>query len=328
VVQAAADVSLDDQSIVWYEKVMLAIICGSFAVSCLLSGYMCRWQLSPLRRITSAASKVSSMNLDERIALDGLPVELDLLGREFNDMLDRLEVTYARLRQYADNAAHELRGPVNRMQLAAEIALRRDGDGPQFREALEANAEEARRLARILDSVLFLARAENAGIPLDCKRVGVRSELESIRDYFSPVAEEKHIELTLACPADLRMWADRVLLQRAISNLIDNALSHTPPGGRIELRASSEHDQIVITVSDTGEGIPGDALPHVFDRFFRADGVRTAGRRVGLGLAITRSIVALHGGTIRLDSRHRGGTTARLSFSTAKPDNCSTVRRA
>jgi two-component system heavy metal sensor histidine kinase CusS len=314
IIQVAVDTSLDEEAIASFRWLLAAVLGASLPICALLAWRISRRELAPLRRVTDAAQKMSSMTLDRRLLLDGLPDELHELGDEFNRMLGRLETAYAGLRHYADNAAHELRGPVNKMLLEAEVALQRDRNEQTYREALEANADEARQLARIVDSILFLARAENAAMAIDRKPMELFPFLEAIREFFEASADEANIRLTVVCDPQLTLSADRVLLQRAVSNLVGNALCHSTVGDSITITARREGERVAIEVADCGEGIPAAEQAHVFDRFYRVDTARSTNSRIGLGLAITKSIVDLHRGTVELDSILGKGTTVRLLF--------------
>jgi two-component system heavy metal sensor histidine kinase CusS len=272
-------------------------------------------ELKPLRQIAAAAAKTSTETLSYRIPLARLPVELYELARQFNDMLARLESAYQGLRQYADNIAHELRSPLNRMLLACEVTLLRARSIDEYRDSLESNLEECNRLARIVESVLFLARAEHAQASIARERFAVARKLETIKSMFGARLKEAGLTLSIDCPRDLELYADRTLVQRGISNLVANSIAHTPPGGTVTIRAAARGNCIEIEVADTGEGIAPEHLPRVFDRFYRADRIRSGdGASLGLGLPITKSIVELHGGTVALRSAVGKGTTIALTF--------------
>ena len=315
-IQVATDTTLDAEGLAWFRRLLASVLAGALLLCSIAGWHIVRWELAPLRRIADATSRTSFVTLGHRLALDGLPTELHHLAVEFNEMLARLESAYSRLRHYADNVAHELRGPVSKMLLATDVTLSRARSSNDYRAELESNFEECQRLANIVDSLLFLARAENTAVELDTQAVDVEKELSLICDFFDASAEEAGVKLSMTCKKGLTVEVERVLFQRAITNLVSNALAHTPSGGRITIEAKrSPGSMIAIDVVDTGEGIPIDAQVHIFDRFYRADQVRspTSGR-VGLGLPITRSIMMLHGGTIAVESEPGRGTRMKLEF--------------
>lgn len=234
---------------------------------------------------------------------------------EFNDMLEDLERAYKKLQEYADNVAHELRSPVNKMLLASEIAIARARTNDEYAEALASNMEECQRLSSIVEGLLFLARATSTQVKLQRETVSVSRELERIRSYYEASAAEAGVDLALICDEELGALLDRVLFQRAITNLVANAIAHTPRGGAVLIRGEANDDGLAVEVADTGEGIALADQPHIFDRFYRADRARTgADGRIGLGLPIAKSIVDLHGGRITLDSAPGRGARLTLHF--------------
>lgn len=308
-VQVATDVSLDQQVLGWY-RILLVVVVGIGIIFCGIAGALIIGaELEPLRRITAATTSIGPAKLTYRLALDGLPQELRDLGHQFNLMLERLEVAYVGLQHYADNVAHELRTPLNKMLLGTEVILRKPRTADEYREALESNIEECEALTKIVQSLLFVARAENAQMTLQKETLRLDEELQKISLYYEAGAQDAGITLTVTCPDGLEIVVDRPVFQRAITNLVANAISHTGDGGRVDLRASVADGAVEISVRDTGEGIAPEHLPHVFNRFFRADAVRAGGaERIGLGLAITKSVVELHGGTISVTSVPGEGT--------------------
>jgi two-component system heavy metal sensor histidine kinase CusS len=259
--------------------------------------------------------RIRSTTLNERIALAGLPAELSLLARTFNAMLDRLEESFERLSRFSADIAHELRTPVNNLRGEAEVALGKPRAPEEYREILGSSLEECGRLSRLIDSLLFLARAESPQVEICREAVDVGRELEAVRDFYDAAAADAGITLTAQAPAGIVADLDRTLFQRAIGNLVANALAHTPPGGSIRLTATADRDGARVVVADTGGGIPRENLPHVFDRFYRVDGARsTASGRVGLGLAIVKSIATLHRGSAEITSEVGRGTQVALFF--------------
>jgi two-component system heavy metal sensor histidine kinase CusS len=229
-------------------------------------------------------------------------------------MLDRLVTAYRSLSAYADNAAHELRGPVGRMLLKTEVALDRSDLAPAHREDLESLHDDASGLRDVLNSVLFQARAENGIVTLDHRPVDVAETLQCLGALSAPVAEDGGIDFAIDCAEGLVWPLDGKLFQQAVSNLVENALHHSRSEGRLQITAQPMGNRLCVTVEDTGVGIAPEHLPQVFDRFFRADQVRGPGSGSGLGLAIVRSLARLHGGSVDIDSDPSWGTKVRLRF--------------
>lgn len=232
-----------------------------------------------------------------------------------NGMLQELEGANEGLQQYADNVAHELRNPINKVLLASEVALSRARTTEEYQDTLVSIVEESERLTSIVGSLLFLARARRTRVDLERHQIDVAAELRVIGNYFETSAQEAGLSLVTECPDGLVLDVDRTLFQRAISNLVSNAMAHTPPGGAISMVVHATETSVVIEVRDTGEGVPDEDQVRVFDRFYRADKARNASSgRMGLGLPIAKSIMDLHGGTISLRSKVGHGTVVALTF--------------
>lgn len=225
-------------------------------------------------------------------------------------MLDDVAAARDRLQHYANDVSHELRGPISKMRLDAEVLLRHERTGEQYKDGIESILVETQRLTTIVESLLFLARAENTQVSLQPAPLNAQRELALIVEFFAAAAEKSGINLSVR-PTQGVIWADRALFQRAVSNLVSNALAHAKPGGRVAIGLEAGPTHATVEVADTGEGIPPALLARVFDRFQRGD---ASGSGLGLGLAITKSIMELHGGTIELTSPPGAGVTARLRF--------------
>lgn len=315
VIQVGMDRSQEVELLAEYRK-NLWVVLGVALLGCAVVGYqVARRGIRPVHVITETARRIEPTNLGERIDAAGLPAELLALADTFNRMLDRLEQSFTRLARFSADIAHELRTPVNNLRGGIEVALTRPRAPEQYRDVLGSNLEECGRLARIIDSLLFLARAEDPHKEIAREELDVGGELATVHEFFEASASEKAVKLTLAVGRAVRAALNRPLFQRAVCNLVANALAHTPPGGSVTLIASADETAAIVEVADTGCGIPAEHLPHVCDRFFRGDAVRSSATgNVGLGLAIVKSIVELHDGTIRIASEVGRGTRVTLSF--------------
>jgi two-component system heavy metal sensor histidine kinase CusS len=296
-----------------YRTWMVLLLGLTVAVS-IAGGYLlARRGLRPLHRFSVAIRSISPARLNERIPVASLPQDLAVVGESFNAMLTRLEDAFARLRRFSADIAHELRTPMNNLRGETEVALGRARTPDEYREVLASSLEECQKLTRLIDTLLFLARAESPEQHLDREAVILGAELEIVSHFYAPMADEAGIHLSVAAGEPATVRGDRTLLQRAIGNLVENALAHTPSGGRIVLSMARCGDQVDVAVADSGQGIPSAHLPYVFDRFHRVDQARSnAGGHVGLGLAIVQSIAVLHGGTARIDSVVASGTTVTI----------------
>jgi two-component system heavy metal sensor histidine kinase CusS len=315
VIDVALDRTYEEDLLAAYRRYLWIALALALGL-CSLAGYqLARRGLRPIAEITATARRIRSTHLHERIAAAGLPQELHELAVKFNEMLDRLEDSFQRLARFSADIAHELRTPVNNLKGEAEVALIRPRSADEYREVLGSCLEECGRLSRLIDSLLFLARAENPHMQIAKTAVDVGKELSTVHEFYEAAAQEVGITLAARSQPGIMVDLDRSLFQQAIGNLVVNALAHTNPGGKINLTASANGEGAVVEVSDTGSGIAREHLPHVCDRFYRADPARWAGSAgSGLGLAIVRGIVQLHQGALAIDSEEGRGTTVRLTF--------------
>src|SRR5579862_6496341 len=315
-IQIGIDVSQEQELLTRFRRWFWVILLGAFAVFPLIGYQIALRGIRPVEEMAATASRISSTNLQERIAAEGYPFELASLAGTFNKMLDRLEESFERISRFSADIAHDLRTPVNNIRGEAEVALARARSVDEYRDALGSCLEEAVRLSDLISDLLFLARAENPLPRLHRASVDVGELLGSVREYYEASAAEGGVSLTTTVgPGPIIAELDRTLLQRAVGNLVSNALAHTPPGGAVVLGTNADPSTIHIEVSDTGVGIPAEALPKVFDRFFRVDSSRSKGSGgTGLGLAIVKSIALLHGGNVEISSHPGQGTRVTLQM--------------
>ncbi len=317
--QIAIDVSQKEALLARYRFWFGVILLASFAGFPLVGYQVARHGIRPVEEMATTARHISSTNLRERILPEGYPFELASLASTFNQMLDRLEESFERISRFSADIAHDLRTPVNNIRGEAEVALARARSADEYRDVLESCLEEAVRLSDLIGDLLFLARAESPLTHLRRERVDVGELLGGVREYYEASAADGGISLTSTAAGEPVMAElDRTLLQRAVGNLLSNAIAHTPPGGTVVLGTQADFSTIRIEVSDTGVGIPAEALPRVFDRFFRVDSSRSqASGGTGLGLAIVQSIAQLHGGKVEISSQPGQGTRVTLRMPAA-----------
>ena len=313
-IQIAIDVSQQEEFLQRYQLWFFSILLGTFVALPLIGYQIARRGIRPVEDMAATARRISSTNLRERILPDGYPFELASLAGTFNQMLDRLEDSFERISRFSADIAHDLRTPVNNIRGEAEVGLARARTITEYREVLDSCLEEAVRLSDLIGDLLFLARAESPLAHVRRESVNIVELLDGMREYYEASAAEAGVSLTTSANrVPVIAQVDRTLLQRAVSNLVSNAVAHTPPGGSVVLAASSEDSAVHIEVSDTGVGIPAEALPKVFDRFFRLDSSRSqASGGTGLGLAIVQGIMLLHGGKVEIASQLGQGTRVTL----------------
>jgi two-component system heavy metal sensor histidine kinase CusS len=313
-VQIAIDVSQKEEFLARYRLWFWVILSGMLVIFPLVGYQIARQGILPVEEMAATARRITSSHLAERIIAEGYPFELASLAGTFNKMLDGLEDSFERISRFSADIAHDLRTPVNNIRGEAEVALARARTIDEYRDALGSCLEEAVRLSDLIGNLLFLARNESPLTHLRRERVDVADLLEGVRDYYEASAADGGIELTTVSENEpVIAQLDRTLMQRAVVNLVSNAIAHTPPGGSVLLASCAEPTSIRIEVADTGIGIPPEALPHVFDRFFRVDQSRSqASGGTGLGLAIVQGIMQLHGGKVEITSQPGHGTRVTL----------------
>ena len=317
-VQIAIDVSQEEELLTRYRLWFWGILLATAVLFPLVGYRIARHGIRPVQEIAATARRITSTNLRERIGSEGYPSELASLAGTFNEMLTRLEESFERISRFTADIAHDLRTPVNNIRGEAEVALARSRTVDEYRDVLESSLEEAVRLSELIGDLLFLARAESPSTDLHREHVNIGELLTTVRDYYDASATDAGILLVVNDGAEsLSSELDRSLMLRAVSNLVSNAIAHTPTGGTVTLAATDEDAAIRIEVSDTGGGIPTEALPRVFDRFFRVDPSRSkASGGSGLGLAIVQSILTIHGGAAEILSQLGRGTRVTLRIPT------------
>ena len=309
--QLAQDRSSDKQVERNFALLFIAVLFGGVVASALIAIIVTRRGLRPLREMTESLSRIGPDQLKERMGSTGWPRELQPLAIAFDQMLTRLDDSFTRLSQFSADLAHELRTPIANMMGEAQVALTRDRTAADYRETIESTVAECERLSRIVDNLLFVARVDAAREPIARKWFDARAAVEKIAAFYQMVADDHSV--TINCSGDGQIYADPDLFERAVGNLLDNALRFTPEHGSIHIGLSKPKADFEVAVSDSGCGIAAEHLPRVFDRFYRTESSRGSDG-AGLGLALVKSIVDLHGGSAKIDSEVGRGTTVKLTF--------------
>ena len=289
---------------------LLIIVPVGLLASVLVGRWMARVALRPLARVAEVARTIDVAALQRRLPIRGTNDELDGLAAAFNDTLARLESAVGEMRQFSTALAHELRTPLSALRGEIELAMRDAHGGEPATRQLASQLEEIDKLKRLIDQILTLARAEAGEIPLTYARVDLGALAATVVDQIELVAQAKGIELHYERAVDVSVAGDEPWLARLLLNLLDNAIKFTNAGGHIRVTVSRDDDIARLTVQDSGCGISPDAIPHVFDRFFRADPARPSGvEGVGLGLSLVKWIVDQHHGQIDVSSEVGRGST-------------------
>lgn len=271
---------------------------------------LARRSLNPVRVMTQTLRRITAFKLSERLDETGTGDELDQLARTLNETLERLDSSFDQMRQFSADASHELQTPLTILKGEIEVALRFPRDAEEYRNTLASSLEEINRLAKLVEGLLLLARADSGVLKIDRQQVDLGKLIEAVMKDFSGLAAEQDKVLNSEMNEPVSLFGDPILLRQLLQNLVQNGLKYTPEGGAVTVKAGYDHPWSTITVSDTGEGIPATDQEKIFKRFFRSAKARSEkGGGAGLGLSIVHSIVDAHKGKIEVTSRPGLGST-------------------
>ncbi len=281
-----------------------------------IGGYfLARKSLAPVVRMSATAARIGAANLHERLPVANERDELGRLARVINALLARLDTSFEQQRRFMADASHELRTPIAIMRSEAEVALSEpESSDRKLRESIAIFKDETTRLTRIVEDLFMLARADAGQYQLTPKEFYLDEVAGEVARAVRTLAAEKGLTLQLDAHKEMPFRGDENLLRRLLLNLVDNAIKYTPKGGAVTVSCKSEGTRYIITVSDTGPGIPAEAQPHIFERFYRADSARSRAEDdsadltsgAGLGLSIARWVAEAHEGTLELNTSEAG----------------------
>lgn len=314
ILQIALDVAHNNEVLADYRQKLFLVLGAGVLFTTVAGVVVARTGLRPLATLARASRQITANKLSGRLVTVEWPVELRELAQAFDAMLDRLQESFSRLDGFSADIAHALRNPVNNLRGEAEVALAKARSPAEYQQVLGSALEEYDRLTRMIDGLLFIARTDNPAVQIGHSPCEAGRELAAVQEFYEALAADKAITVVRA--GDARLTGDSMLVRRAVSNLLANALKHTPAGGRITLSASNRPDGAAeIRVEDTGTGIPAEHLPRIFDRFYQVRVSRDqTSQGAGLGMAIVQSIMRLHRGEVRIDSEPGRGTAVTLRF--------------
>jgi len=279
------------------------------------SWFMAGKALQPVAALGKAASEIVLSRLDRRLPVRGTDDELDKLAIQFNETLARLEKAVGEMKQFTASISHELRTPLAILRGEAEVALMRTNSTDQYRRVLASQLEEFERLTRMINQLLTLARAESGEVKIASEQVNISSMARTLTEQLELVAASKNVSLSCTCDPEVTVTGDSAWIERVILNLADNAIKFTQPGGHVRVTVSQAGPMATLEVEDDGIGIPEEALPHIFERFYRADASRTnRADGAGLGLSLVKWAVDQHHGSIHVDSTARKGSRVRIQL--------------
>ncbi|MBN2219971.1 MAG: HAMP domain-containing protein [Kosmotogaceae bacterium] len=296
---------------------LMMLIGPTIIILAILGGfYMAKKSLEPVERITLLAEEISVEKLNKRLNLTLPDDELGHLASTFDGMLERLEESVKKQRQFTSDAAHELRTPLTAIRSIVDVTLHRDRSSEEYVSALSQIQNEIERLSGVIDDLLIITRLVNTLPKREIEVFAVSALIWEVLETIRVLAKGKDIEIETDLQKDLEIAGDRKHLSRAVFNLVDNAIKYTPEGGKIRIAArfKESEDKIEIIVEDNGIGIQSEDLERIFDRFYRVDKARSQTRGTGLGLSIAEEIVKAHDGDISVESSPGKGTTFKVSL--------------
>lgn len=288
-----------------------------FVVSLAVAGgyWLMRRSLEPVDEITRRAEGITSTNLSERLPVIRTGDELERLSVSLNRMIERLDEAFQHVNRFSADASHELRTPLTILQLELEGIAQSHGRDASLGDQIGSALEETQRMSRIVESLLAISRLDAGELKMDKAPLDLAELAALTTDEMALLAEEKSIRLRTYAPTGIQVEGDRTRLQQVIVNVLDNAIKYTQAGGEVEIRVGKEGNRAVLEVSDNGPGIAAHALPHVFERFYRADKARSrASGGSGLGLSIVKAICAAHSAEVKVSSQEGQGCSFRVEI--------------
>jgi two-component system heavy metal sensor histidine kinase CusS len=305
-IQVALDATYQ-HTITHDRRVFVGMLSIAMLLSLLLGKFITSRGLRALNILTDTVKDITTSSLNQRVQPALLPKELNPLGNAFNQMLDRIETSFARMHQMSADMSHELRTPITNLIGQTELLLSYEHSEHDYRNAQASNLEELQRIASLIENILFLSRAESQQPGIDKQKVHAAAEIVKICDYYQALADDKQI--TIMQDGDAELMVNTIMFRRLMSNLISNAIKYTPEHGSIKIDVNEIDNDVCISVIDSGIGIDQQHISRLFDRFYRVDDSRSMQiSGTGLGLSIVKSIVDLHHGSIRIQSEVDVGT--------------------
>jgi two-component system, OmpR family, heavy metal sensor histidine kinase CusS len=305
----------NQQLLAAYLRALLVGVPALLVIVLIGAWWVARTGLAPLSRLARLANESTTTSLSKRIATNDLPDELHSLANNFNQMLNRLEGGISKLDQFSGDLAHEMRTPVANILGRSQVALSQTRTVDELKAVVESSIEEMERLARLISDMLFLARADNEQEHIEHQDLKLEAEVRKICEFLDVVADEAKVSFSITGKADIK--GDQILIQRALTNLLSNAIRHSHSGTAIHTSIEYKANYAEVRICNIGAQITDDQLPHLFDRFYRVDRGRSRNDGgTGLGLSIVHTIMILHGGTVTATSEASAAPNSAASCGT------------
>ncbi|MBT3923307.1 MAG: heavy metal sensor histidine kinase [Nitrospina sp.] len=287
----------------------------------LFARFMARRALKPISRIIQTARDIGQgQELNQRIPVLKVQDELGQLALTFNEMMDRLENSFAQMRQFSSDASHELRTPLTVLKGQNELILSKKRDPEEYQEVIASNLEEINYMSKVLEDLFVLSRSDENQILLNCKHMDLRDLVEEVCKHAEVLAGDKDIRIIIAFLESVMINGDEVRLRQMIWNILHNGIKYTKPGGELKVSLQNEGKFALLSIQDTGIGIPEKDLPSIFDRFYRVDKARSRDEGgSGLGLSICQHIAEAHKGKIEVESKPSVGTRFKIRIPSITP---------
>jgi heavy metal sensor kinase len=318
-VQVATSLLQTDSSLERLRSWLLWLIPTTAVLASLVGWFLASLALRPVGRMIREARQMSESRLHQRIAVPQTGDELQKLGVTFNEMLDRFERGFKRLRQFSAAASHELRTPLTVMKGEMELALRKLRTEGEYERVLRNQLRVVDDMARVVEQLLAVAHAEDGELAVNWEVLELEALIRSVAQSFGPIAHDKKISLQITTEGGVRVQGERRLLERLIANLLENAIRHTPSEGQVTLEAVRRGEQSLLIVRDTGKGILAEDMPKIFDKFFSPQQSSEGIPSTGIGLGLCRWIAEVHRGKIAVTSLPGHGAEFTVSFPAAGP---------
>jgi heavy metal sensor kinase len=295
-----------------FKGIFIATMTFLIVVAAGVGWFMARQAVSGVEAVTRTAQKISGGTLEERVPVKARGDEIDRLATTFNQMLDRIQTLLTEIKEMSDNIAHDLKSPITRIRGIAEVTLTtgkslKEYAVKEYESMAASTIEECDRLLDMINTMLMISKTESGVDKLSREGIDLKGLIEEACELFGPSAEDKGVTLDCRVPDGTGLLGDRRMIQRMLSNLLDNAIKYTPSGGSVIVSASESDTQTFVSIKDTGIGISPNDLSRVFDRFYRCDQSRSEAG-IGLGLSLARAIARAHGGDITVTSAPAQGS--------------------
>jgi len=292
-----------------FRKIFVTTMAVLFVLAAVVGWFMAKRALAGIDTVIQTARRISDRSLDERVPVKKQVDEIDQLATTFNQMLDRIQKLVTEIKEMSDSIAHDLRSPITRIRGIAEISLTTGSSLKEYESMAGNTIEECDRLLDMINTMLIISKTEAGLGQFDRKELDIARVVRDACELFLPMAENEGLSLVCDAPQQLIINGDIRMIQRMISNLLDNAVKYTPAGGKIDVTAHPDGRQSVqIAINDTGIGISAADMPHIFERFYRCDPSRSQ-TGTGLGLSFARAIARAHGGEVTVTSVQNKGST-------------------